>query len=274
MTKKKKVNPKVGDVFTFPIDEHSFCFGQVITANSASFTKLYILFDFVSDVMTDIQTVIRKPILAIAHLDDGCILDGIWKIIGNTEVALKNIKYPNYLMGLPQVVISYDGRELRQATEQDILELDYPSSYTSHIFVDLARAKYANQEWADVYDEILFDKDKWVETSQNRSNSFYQVNLDDTKVDDHEDDMVEVTIQYKIDTGGFGTPEDLVRRYKIEEVLDSCLRKTGYGDCGGAEIGSGEMLIFCFVKNPEKAAKIIKQELEKHGLLDGANITY
>jgi hypothetical protein len=55
------------------------------------------------------------------------------------------------------------------------------------------------------------------------------------------------------------------------------LRRTylnGYGDCDGGEFGNGEMLIFCYVKNPQKAILTIRETLRKNGFLEGATITY
>ena len=87
-------------------------------------------------------------------------------------------------------------------------------------------------------------------------------------------ELVEIKIRYALDNNGFGTPEDLNRRHQIEDLLDDCLMETNNGECDGGEIGNGEMIIFCYVIDPEKAVETIRKELEKHGYLEGARISY
>jgi hypothetical protein len=82
-----------------------------------------------------------------------------------------------------------------------------------------------------------------------------------------------VTIRYGLDTDGFGTEDDLERRYRIEELLGEKLRATNNGDCTGGEIGNGEMIIFCDVIDPEIALKTIKKTLKQNGYLQNANIS-
>jgi hypothetical protein len=272
---RKKIKPKLGDVFTFPIQQNTHCFGQIVTVRPMM-AKLYILFDFVSNEIPSLESIVKQPILAIAHLTDYSITEGYWTVIGNTDVALKNIVYPNYIMGDPPVVESYDGEVLRQATEEDIRELTYRKSTTSNIFEALAQAKFGNDEWKDLYDRFLFDKNKWVAAEEKLSKEHHSFEtmelLEDPEAD--EDNLLQVKIRYKLENDGFGTPEDLEKRYFIEDILNESLRKTENGDCDGGEIGNGEMLIFCYVKNVEEGIKTIKQTLNKNDLLVEADITY
>ncbi|WP_219639255.1 Imm26 family immunity protein [Cohnella sp. CFH 77786] len=267
MARRKKIRAQVGDVFAIPIQENCNCFGQIVTYSTASHSHLYILFDFESGTTPDLETITSKPILAIAHLDDFSIEDGDWSVIGNTEVVLKNIKLPNFLTGPKPDVIDYDGKLLREATKEDLLELDYPGNYTSNIFDSIAVARFGNKEWDNSYDELLFDPDKWI--SKDELPQRHTPPEDDI---DEDDDAITVTIHYKLNSSGFGAPEDLDKRYLIEDLLNERLRVNGIGDCDGGEIGNGEMFIFCRVINYEEAIEVIKDELEKHDLLKGATI--
>lgn len=268
MTRKKKIKAKIGDVFRFPIKVNTYCFGQIIAESRAVVAKLYILFDFVTDQTPDLKSIIDKPILAIAHLDSGSIEDGEWTIIGNTDVALKNIKYPIFLTGPEPYVINYDDKVLRLATEQDLQSLDYPKSYTSNIFEGLAKAKFCDEEWEEVYDKILFDKKKWVNSSVAGDQEVHEVFLaDQEETNEIENEMISISIRYKLDSKKFGTPEDLEKRYKIEDLVSAALRRTENGNCDGGEIGNGEMIVFCHVFDLDKAVKTIEQELQKHELL-------
>jgi hypothetical protein len=88
-----------------------------------------------------------------------------------------------------------------------------------------------------------------------------------------EDNFTNLTICYNMETHGMGTPEDLEKRYKVEGIINKLLCETGYGDCDAGEIGNGQMFIYCRVKDPDKALEMIRCELNKHHLLDGAIIT-
>jgi hypothetical protein len=284
MVKKKKIKAHVGDIFSFCLKENFYCFGQIISESAAVHSKLYILFDFVTDSIPDIQTIVNKPILAIAHLDDSSIEMGEWKVIGVNEPALKNIKYPNYLIhgaeGPEPFVINYYDMNIRLATAQDILELDFPTSYTSNIFELLAKAKYIDEEYGlETFKKFLFNPAEWTKmldvsdkivdkalSSKERLQEYNDEMSD-------EDDFTNITICYNMETRGFGTLEDLEKRDIVEGIINRLLSETRYGNCDAGEIGNGQMFIYCRVKDSDKALGMIRHELNKHHLLDGAIIT-
>ncbi len=288
MTKRKKTSITVGDVFTFPIKENLYCYGQII-ADVKPNPKLYILFDIASNNILDIQTIIKQPILAITHLEDYAIEEGKWKIIGNAEIALKNIAFPNYLVGFNAIVESYDGRVIRHATERDLKELDYRNTFSPSVFEILAKHKYEGGKWDEFFNDILYNSEKWEETNDNQIDDEdffqkkdlsihrknYEINtLKKNKISNNEQNLIEISIQYGLNNDNFSINRYLSRRYEIEILLDNCLRVSGYGECSGGEIGSGDMFIYCYVNDLEKALKIITMELKKHDLLEGATITY
>lgn len=75
-----------------------------------------------------------------------------------------------------------------------------------------------------------------------------------------EDKLIFLEIEYKID--GFGSEEDLNKRYRLEERLNQTLGWTGLGHVDGGSTGSGTMEAGCVVVDFEIAKKVIKQDLE------------
>jgi len=296
LVRKKKIKVKAGDVFYIPLKEDLMGFGQVLSdRKGASYNKLYILFDYISHEILELDSIIRKPILAIGHLDDASLMFGNeWIIIGNTEAALNNIRYPNYLLQKTlfdddgkisqtiMIVIDYEGRFLRHASNKDIEELNYPNSYTSGMFDRIIKAKYEGDfeklNENEYYSRLLFNRSEWVndiddETVASRIDQNISEEDVDEDLDEEESSEEQIALYFKLSAEGFGTEEDIARKYEIEELLDSALRKNDLGDCDGGEIGNGEMIIFCYVNDLEKGIEVIKHELEKHGYLEGCKIS-
>jgi hypothetical protein len=75
-----------------------------------------------------------------------------------------------------------------------------------------------------------------------------------------EGENVYLEIEYIIE--GFGTDEDLDKRHRLEERMDSVLGWTGLGNTDGGSIGSGTMEVGCVVVDFEIAKKTIEQNLK------------
>lgn len=86
------------------------------------------------------------------------------------------------------------------------------------------------------------------------------------------DKQISFVIQYRLNT--WGSAEDLDQRYAVEHVMNECLGWTGNGHCDGGDIGSGSINIFCFVVDPQIAAKSAVERLRKKHLLKGAIMAY
>ena len=82
--------------------------------------------------------------------------------------------------------------------------------------------------------------------------------------------METLIIQYKVD--GNGTTDDFDKRVEVEELMEECLDGSGLGNCDGGDLGSGTMNVFCFVTDPNKAQRVIVDNLRSHSLLDDAVI--
>jgi hypothetical protein len=77
-------------------------------------------------------------------------------------------------------------------------------------------------------------------------------------------------VQYR--TEGWGSPQDLEKRYAIEDWLNECLGWTGNGHCTGGDIGSGTINIFSYVIDPYIARDEVVGALRKAKLIRGATI--
>lgn len=73
------------------------------------------------------------------------------------------------------------------------------------------------------------------------------------------DDQHILLVEHVVD--GFGTDDDLNKRYSLQEELDEILGWAGLGHCGGGSIGSGCMEVCCVVVDFELAKRVISEQL-------------
>ncbi len=74
-----------------------------------------------------------------------------------------------------------------------------------------------------------------------------------------DDDYATLLVEYRIK--GMGTPADVDRRARLEDLLNELLGWTGLGHCDGGSIGSGTMEACCFVVDFEVAKRVIEDGL-------------
>jgi hypothetical protein len=60
---------------------------------------------------------------------------------------------------------------------------------------------------------------------------------------------------------GFGSPEDLERRYELQAFLDDKLGWLGLGNCDGGSTGSGSMEAYCLVVDGAVALEALRRKL-------------
>ncbi len=66
----------------------------------------------------------------------------------------------------------------------------------------------------------------------------------------------------EFEVNGFGCPEDLEKRYALQDRMDETLGWTGLGHCDGGSIGSGTMEVCCFVVDFKIAKQTIENDLQ------------
>jgi hypothetical protein len=84
------------------------------------------------------------------------------------------------------------------------------------------------------------------------------------------EDHSTLIVQYR--TEGWGSPQDLQMRHRVESLLDECLKAAGNGYCDGGDIGSGTINIFLSVLDPNRAKDAVIEALRQAEVLEGATI--
>ena len=84
------------------------------------------------------------------------------------------------------------------------------------------------------------------------------------------EELYTLSIRYIL--AGWGAPEDLDKRHRVEEIMDECLGWTGLGHCDGGDIGSGDMNVCCLVVDPFVALDPVLGSLRQNDYLEGATI--
>ena len=79
---------------------------------------------------------------------------------------------------------------------------------------------------------------------------FTEVDLDDHAI---------LLVEYAVD--GFGTPQDLDKRHRLQDRLNETLGWTGLGYCDGGSIGSDTMEAACYVVDFEVAKAAVEKDL-------------
>ena len=74
------------------------------------------------------------------------------------------------------------------------------------------------------------------------------------------DDHAILLVEYAVD--GFGTPEDLDKRHRLQGRLNETLGWTGLGDCDGGSIGSDTMEAACYVVDFAVAKAVVEKDLQ------------
>lgn len=82
------------------------------------------------------------------------------------------------------------------------------------------------------------------------SKGFEEVDLDDHAI---------LLVEYAVD--GFGTPEDLDKRHRLQDRLNETLGWTGLGYCDGGSIGSDTMEAACYVVDFAVAKAVVEKDL-------------
>lgn len=73
------------------------------------------------------------------------------------------------------------------------------------------------------------------------------------------DQTFTLMVEYSVD--GFGTPEDLDKRARLQDRLNETLGWTGLGHCDGGSIGSDTMEVCNYVVDFEIAKRVIEKDL-------------
>ena len=115
----------------------------------------------------------------------------------------------------------------------------------------------------EIKDELLSNFRKTVQKEIDEKLNEGYAEFDEEKVSFLE-------VEYKIN--GFGTEQDLDKRYRLQGKLDEILGWTGLGNIDGGGIGSGTMGACCIVVDFEIAKKVIEEKLKDTEFADYSRI--
>jgi len=77
-------------------------------------------------------------------------------------------------------------------------------------------------------------------------------------------------IEYEVD--GFGSDDDLEKRYRLQDRMDETLGWTGLGNCDGGSTGTGTMEVCCYVVDFDVAKRVIENNLKNTEFADYTKI--
>ncbi|WP_236708134.1 Imm26 family immunity protein [Brevibacillus choshinensis] len=129
---------KVGDVFSIPLSDDTYSFGQILWEKYRS--PNCALFDCKSRENLPIEKVISSPVISVLNVGSECLDSFIWKIIGDAPVKITKLDVPDVHRGESMVGAR---------------------SFSTGILTDLAEAYYALRPWntafgeEDFYDGLL-----------------------------------------------------------------------------------------------------------------------
>ncbi len=161
--KIKRVNAKIGDVFAIEIEESIFTYGQIINFEWSYFC--YIIFDFTSNYLLDINNINTEKIMMIGFSIrpdiSALIKRGEWKLLGQKECH-KDVKIPEFLIGVTRddkhylSVMNYKREFVREATAKDMEELSRFHSYSASLVKPAIQQMVKTGEVEDFYKGLIY----------------------------------------------------------------------------------------------------------------------
>lgn len=155
--------PKLGDVFTVPVDEVRTGFGQIVEVASPN-VPFYAVFDRcvpLSAVPTysqaDLEAVAASPILLLSRSTDARIQHGMWAVIGSARVQA-DIPFPVHKVldgAKGRIVSDYAHQLSRRATAAEWERLGYDQTNAPIALEKAIAARFGVGEWLPRYQELL-----------------------------------------------------------------------------------------------------------------------
>lgn len=108
---------KVGDVFSIPLSDGTFAFGQVVWAEFKSFANCA-LFNCKETQIPSIDKIVASPIISVINATSIELDCFEWTVIGNTAVHIEKTQVPKMHRGENEVgSLSYSGAALSNLAE-------------------------------------------------------------------------------------------------------------------------------------------------------------
>ncbi len=158
-----KFKLEVGDIFTIPLGNGEFGFGQVITEYKKSSGSFMIgVFNFKSNQIekVSLEQICNSELVFLGFTFDAKLYHKDWLIIGVYLNNIPNIILPYYKLGLKPddiYITDYKGDIVRIATDNEFSQLSYKTEIAPIRYENALKAFYNLQEWIDEdYNKILY----------------------------------------------------------------------------------------------------------------------
>lgn len=159
----KRFNLNIGDVFTIPLDNNQFGFGQVVASyDKRSGGFVIAIFNYKSDDISNvtISEICSKEILFLGFTFDAKIYHKDWTLIGNYIANIENIIMPYYRLGTPPeeiYIVNHKGECIKDIDEKTFYKLSYKTEIAPIRYENALKAYYGLQEWKEEdYDKLLY----------------------------------------------------------------------------------------------------------------------
>ncbi|WKZ75448.1 MAG: Imm26 family immunity protein [Vicingaceae bacterium] len=159
----KRFNLNIGDVFTIPLGNNQFGFGQVVTPyDKRSGGFMIAIFNYKSDDLSTvaINEICLKEIIFLGFTFDAKIYHKDWTLIGNYTTNIENIIMPYYRLGTPPediYMVNHKGECIKKIDEKTFHKLNYKIEIAPMRYENALKAYYGLQEWKeDDYDKLLY----------------------------------------------------------------------------------------------------------------------
>jgi hypothetical protein len=159
----KRFKLERGDVFTIPLGNGEFGFGQVVTPyDKRSGGFMVSIFNYKVNDLTgiSIKEICHKEILFLGFTFDAKIYHNDWVIIGNETSNIENIIMPYYRLGTPPdeiFMVNYKGELVKEIDIETFNQLLYKTEIAPIRYENALKAFYGLQEWKeDDYNKMLY----------------------------------------------------------------------------------------------------------------------
>lgn len=160
MAKRFKLN--VGNVFTIPLGNGEFGFGQIVIFPKFKSEFIMCVFDIKEknyDVIS-VEKICNSPILFLGYSTDAKLYHKDWEVIGNYTSNISAIVMPYHRLGTPPgdiYLTNYKSERVCEIDEETFNKLNYLTNYAPIRYENALKAYFGLQEWKEEdYDKLLY----------------------------------------------------------------------------------------------------------------------
>lgn len=157
LTRRKRVNLRVGDVFEIPLPDGRFGYGIVVKQGGlpGGGTPYIAIFRSAYDQRPSVAQITTDEVALQGWSTDALIYHERWKVIEH-DAPVPAIQFPNFKVESQGkfYVLDVEGESIDFATPRELELLNYRFSSTAGIFQDAFEALHRFGEWKDYFDKL------------------------------------------------------------------------------------------------------------------------